>query len=289
MFRALKAQFLVLAHHTPFWISAISLFSYSVFAFYVELFTYKGVELSTIPGANALFLLLHNSRFYPFYATLASLLLVLPFSTSYVTENKRGAIWPVINRLGRKNYFLSKTIVCYIATFSVFFGSLLINLFLCNIAFPHNCNVLFGEYNMPNYFRTLLGTNLLYRSVMPEHPFLKLYIYSPLLYNVFYALLFASLMAFLSTIVISFSYLYSKKLYVLFFPIFIFLYISQALQFAALNNALQNGGDEFLNFNVFDYVTPMATTGQSIYFILCFIAITLMFIVISHIIVVRRE
>ena len=96
-------------------------------------------------------------------------------------------------------------------------------------------------------------------------------------------------MAFLSTIVISFSYLYSKKLYVLFFPIFIFLYISQALQFAALNNALQNGGDEFLNFNVFDYVTPMATTGQSIYFILCFIAITLMFIVISHIIVVRRE
>ena len=289
MLKALKTQFAVLIHHTPFWLSVILLFSYSVIAFYVELITYSGVDVSVVPDANALFLLLHNSRFYPLYVNFASFLLVLPFSTSYVIENKHGAIWPIINRLGRKNYFLSKTLVCYVAVFSVFFSSLLINLLLCNIAFPHNFNVLFGEYNMPNYFRTLLGTNLLYRSVMPEHPFLKLYLYSPLLYNIFYSLLFASLMALLSTIVISFSYLYSKKLYVLFFPIFIFLYVSQALQYAALNNALRSSANEFLNFNIFDYATPMATTGQSIYFALFFIAISLTFIVISHIAVIRKE
>lgn len=77
-----------------------------------------------------------SGKFYYFWITILPLLCVLPYGVTYLQDKKRGLINQLIYRMGKRNYYFSKFIACFLSGGTVAVIPLIINLLLCMCFLP---------------------------------------------------------------------------------------------------------------------------------------------------------
>ena len=244
-----------------FKVAAVIALFYSCFAFAFTLTEFSGIDISKIKDANQLVCFSQSNRLWFFFSLLYPFLLVLPFSTSYIDDYKNQLLPVYISRTSRTIYYVSKLVASFFGTFLIIAVPFFINLILCNVFLPHNQNTWLGEYQMGNYFRQLLGTNILYQTSYTKMPFLKIFLYSPFLYNFIYLLIFAAFSGLLASFTLSLSFLYKKSKLFLFIPVFATLQLFRVYDSDLFSRSIE-GGQTYVNFDILDYVVPTLLKGQ---------------------------
>ena len=244
-----------------FKVAAVIALFYSCFAFAFTLTEFSGIDISKIKDANQLVCFSQSNRLWFFFSLLYPFLLVLPFSTSYIDDYKNQLLPVYISRTSRTIYYVSKLVASFFGTFLIIAVPFFINLILCTVFLPHNQNTWLGEYQMGNYFRQLLGTNILYQTSYTKMPFLKIFLYSPFLYNFIYLLIFAAFSGLLASFTLSLSFLYKKSKLFLFIPVFATLQLFRVYDSDLFSRSIE-GGQTYVNFDILDYVVPTLLKGQ---------------------------
>lgn len=157
----------------------------------------------------------------------------------------------------------------------------LLNLILSNLIFPHNHNVMFGEYAMDNYYGMLTGSSQLYTSLRPGFMHLDLYLASPFLYNVLYLCILTAFAGLMSAVLMGLSFFLKKRKIILFFPFFIFWYLSRNITEFIFSSAVEDTSVIFRNFGFTDYLAPVTFGGQIPYYLLILAVLFLAFIGIA--------
>ena len=239
---------------------------------------YKGTDLSLIKDANqCVALSMHNRLFY-FFTFAYPFIVVLPCALSYVDDYKNRIIPIYLSRISRRTYYTSKLFACFCGTIFIMAIPFIFNLLLCNMFFPHNYNTFLGEYQLPNFYRNLLGLNRVYESAYQQMPFLRLFQLSPLLYNLLYILIFSAFSGLLSSFIMSLSFVLSKSKMLLFVPLFAVLQVLQVYSTYSFSHALSTG-DRYINTNILHYIVPGAMFGLTPGFIIVITALMLLVMV----------
>lgn len=264
---SMKTQISIMLKRKEYKVAFLLVLAYACLNFVYVLTEFRGMDLSVIKDANQSVCYSDLNRLWFFFSYLYPFLVVLPFSTSYI-DDERNQILPIyLSRSSRKDYYLSKLLACFIGTATVIGIPFLFNLLICNIFLPHNHNVWIGEYQLNNFYRSLLGINIAYETSYPEISFWKLFLYCPFLYNLWYLVLLSLFSGLLGTFVLSLSFWLKKNKIILFLPIYVIMQVSQIYDGRRLSDAIQNGS-RYTNFSIMEYIVPSITVGKSPFFIL---------------------
>jgi ABC-type transport system involved in multi-copper enzyme maturation permease subunit len=268
--------------------SILAVLVYSCFSFVYVLMEFWGMDISVIKDANQSVGYSQLHRLWFFFSMVYPFLIVLPFSTSYLDDYQNRLLPVYLSRSSRQAYYLSKLLASFLGTSMVIAIPFLLNLLLCNLFLPHNHNTWFGEYQMGNFYRQLLGTNLLYTTSDTELPFLKLYLYSPFLYNLLYLFFFSLFSGLLGALVLGFSFWWKKHKIALFVPVFLVMQLLQVYDAWSLSDAIENGS-RYRNFNILDYVVPSVSKGRAPSFLLVVLVVMAAVLVCSVIYALKED
>ena len=288
LWTSLKIQMNIMFRKKEYKAAIIIGITYSCLSFIYILTQFWGMDLSLIKDANQSVCYSQDNRLWYFFSVIYPFLVVLPYATSYVDDYRNQLLPIYISRSSRKNYFFSKLMAAFIGTGAVIAIPCLLNLFLCNLFLPHNHNTWLGEYQMGNYYRRLLGTNILYNTPYSKLPFLKLWTESPFLYNLLYLLFFSLFSGLLGALVLSFSFWWKRSKLVLFLPIFLLTQISQNYDTWKLSDAIANEST-YVNTNILDYVVPTISKGRTPLFMAAFVLICIILIGVSVLYAIRED
>lgn len=269
-----------MVHKREFKCAAFATLTYSCLAFVFVLIEFQGIDISQVKDANQSICFSQLNRLWFFFSLLYPFLVVLPFSTSYIDDCSYQILPMCFSRTSKANYFLSKLVACFIGTAFVIFAPFLLNLILCNVFLPHNHNTWFGENAMRNYYRQLLGTNILYNTPYCEMPLLKIYLRSPLFYNIIYLVLFSVFSCLLGALVLSISFSLRMKKITLIAPLFVVLQLLSVYDAYRFSTSLETDFP-YINFNILNYVVPSVSKGHSYTFFGIVLAIMVWLICIS--------
>ena len=124
--------------------------------------------------------------------------------------------------------------------------------------------VCFSQSNRLWFFFSLLYPFLLvlpFSTSYTKMPFLKIFLYSPFLYNFIYLLIFAAFSGLLASFTLSLSFLYKKSKLFLFIPVFATLQLFRVYDSDLFSRSIE-GGQTYVNFDILDYVVPTLLKGQ---------------------------
>ncbi|WP_167958161.1 hypothetical protein [Anaerosporobacter faecicola] len=288
MIHSINVQWKIMTHKMEFIFAFLVAVTYACISLLYNFNYYKDTDISKIPAADTLFCMSSYSKTWSYFEVIFPFLVILPFAISFINENRNGITPMLVYRSTHKQYFLSKAVVCFLGGFLIIMLPFLLNLVLCHIFFSNNHNVIFGEYGMPNYFRTLLGTNQGYRTTFHAKPFLDVYLVSTTLYNLLYILLLSLFSGLVGVFVLSWSYFIKKHVILLFLPFFILIRITNAMTVSSFNIASQNHEKLFLNYSIMDYFSPFSFSGQNWYYMLLLCLMMILFCLIAHVYILRR-
>ncbi|GHU43440.1 hypothetical protein FACS1894111_09040 [Clostridia bacterium] len=282
MFRqALKMQFSLMIQKKSFQaVFGIVLF-YVIATYLFYCFRYWGGEPSNFLSADAVFAG-NNTTVFAFYLDLLfPFLIVLPFAFSFLTD-KSVHILPVLqSKMSNKMYYLSKAIVCFMGGFLLFVIPFLISIFLNHITFPIQGTTVWGDLYSWNFANDITGNNVMISVVGKGLPFLGLYLYSPLLYNVLYVFFFAFFSGILSVFAFATSFFIKKYKIFVFVPIYLIIFGLNILTFMLDTD----GATKFYNFFAFQYITVNTEYGKTPVFI---VTLTLAFVIASVFIILHK-
>ncbi len=230
-----------------------------------------------MPDSNQMFAFWEWMPAASFVTILFPILAILPYATSYAEEHWNEALVLLFSRCSRKRIYMSKLLTCFIATAQLLFEPFAVNLIFCNIFFPHNYNMYFAEYQMPNYYGCLLGTNTFVGTSHPELAFYKLFISSPFAYNLLYLLLFSAAGGFMACIVLSLSFVLRTRKILLYIPVFGFTVFMRALETG--NSNFSESTVNYTNLDLMNYVTLKTTFGRDYRILIPFLFIGLLMII----------
>lgn len=253
----LKAMFLRKEYICAAFLTAV----FACLSFCLCLSDCRGTDIAVIKDANQMVCFSQVNRLWLFFYYIYPFLAVMPSATSYIDDFENGLLPVYLSRTSRKNYYVSKVASCFIGTALVIFIPFFINLLFCNLFFPHNYNTWYGEYQMDNYYRQLLGTNLLYRTDYTETPLLRLLLFCPFLYNFLFLVFFSAFTGLLGALIMSLSFMFGRKRILLFIPLFLLFRTTDTLDTYVFNTAL-SGNAVYRNYKIIDYITPTLFHGQ---------------------------
>ncbi len=260
MLSSIKTQIKVMRKGKEYKIAFIVTFSYSCLAFLYALVQNAGHDLSLMKDANQMVCFSGANIWWSTFCILWPFLIVLPFSTSYIDDYKNQLLPVYFSRVSKKDYYVSKLTAAFVGTAFIIAVSFLTNLILCNCFFPHNGNTWIGEYQMPNFYRGLLVTNIDYRTLYPSIPFLRVYLFSPFVYNLMYVLLFSLFSGLAGSFIMSLSFYFKKNKIILFAPFFILTQLLRVIDAQAFSKAVETQG-LYSNVNIFAYFSPLFSKG----------------------------
>lgn len=276
-----RFQFRRMVQSLGFKIAFSFMIGFCMFSLAKELFEYRYTDVSAVPDANVLYCGFGITNCWTYFTVFFPFLMVLPFATSFISDTQSHAISLIWTRSSVSRYLLSKLSVSFLGGVITVGIPFLLNLLLCNIVLPHNHNVLFGEYALQNYYGMLTGSNQLYTSVSPGIFFLELYLKSPFLYNLFFLCILSLAAGLMSAVLMALSFIIKKRKIVLFFPFFIFWYLSKNITELIYSNAIENSEVLFRNFTYTDYLAPMTFGGLMPNYLFILTGIFLLFIILA--------
>lgn len=110
---------------------------------------------------------------------------------------------------------------------------------------------------------------------------LDLYLASPFLYNVLYLCILTAFAGLMSAVLMGLSFFLKKRKIILFFPFFIFWYLSRNITEFIFSSAVEDTSVIFRNFGFTDYLAPVTFGGQIPYYLLILAVLFLAFIGIA--------
>lgn len=286
--RSTKTQFRIMFRRKEFKCAVFVTLAYSCIAFSFVLMESRGIDLSQIKDANQSICFSQLNRLWFFFSLLYPFLVVLPFSTSFVDDYKNHILPMYFSRVSKVDYYLSKLFACFLGTTLVIFIPFLLNLILCNAFLPHNHNTWFGEYAMGNYYRRLLGTNILYNTAHCEMPFLKVYLKSPFIYNMLYLVLFSLFSGLLGSLVLSLSFFYKMKKITMYLPLFVMIQFMGVYDAYRFSSSLETGLP-YTNYNILNYIVPTVSKGHNYAYWGIVILIIVWLIIISTLYAIKND
>lgn len=288
MFTSVRSQFWTMVRQKEFLFAFFVSTLYACIAFILALYSASQQDLSMIFDASQFICYGTSFGAWGYFKAILPFLVVLPFATSYIDDYNNHLLPAYVSRVSRGVYFSSKAIACFLGTAIVIFIPFLLNFLLCNIFLPHNTNFTFGEYQRTNYFRTLLGTNLIYETAYPTIPFLDIYLVSPQLYNFLYLFLLSGFAGLLGSFILSISFIWPRSKVLLFVPVFLIQRGLLEYDAGELSRAIKHGSI-YINWDLIDYVIPSISKGKSPYLIGAVIVILMLFIIVANCYATRRD
>ncbi len=261
MIRSLHVQLKAMFIRKEYVCAAFFTAAFACISFCLCLSDCRGTDLALIKDANQMVCFSQVNRLWLFFYYIYPFLAVLPAAASYIDDFENGLLPAYLSRTSRKDYYVSKVAACFIGTALVMFVPFLINLLFCNLFFPHNANTWYGEYQMGNYYRQLLGMNLLYRTDHTVTPLLRLLLFCPFLYNLVFLLFFSAFTGLLGALIMSVSFMFRIKRILLFIPLFLLFRAADTFDVCIFNAAL-SGNAVYKNYKIMDYITPNLFHGQ---------------------------
>lgn len=262
---SIKAQFRLMISGSSFKASFMLLFALSLISYILNIIKYQNTDISQMMSATALFMLNDTAPLVGYLEVMVPIIAVFPFVFSSLDDQELNIYPYIFTRQNRKSYLYSKYIVSIIGGFLILFLPLLINWLLCMVTFPINKNTFWGGYNEPYYQATLVGDNW---DILSRHsglPFLKLYLFSPVLYSFFFIFIASLLSSAFSAISFAFSLVLRKHKIILLLPGFLIFTALRLLN--AYIYSLNGRGIPYLNVNLFQYIQISGyTIGKSFLF-----------------------
>lgn len=279
----IKVQLLLMVNKKSFKLAFLMSYVFCMLSYITNLVVLSKVDISMMYSGNTLFVGNSYDRYWNIFCAIYPFLLVFPFSFSYIEDLSVNNMPYFKGRMKNKYYFLGKMITCFIGGFIIIFIPFLLNLLLCNITFPNNNNTFYGYYNTPNYYRTLVGSNVMINTQQKGLIFLKLYLFSPFIYNLFYINILSIFTGLLSVVVLSFSFYLKKYKIILFIPVYLFFYLSKVV------DNLSYHSKEYTNFNWMSYVCVDDFYGKNWNLFILSMGVMIMFSVISYIYICKKD
>ena len=153
-------------------------------------------------------------------------LALLPNSFSYLNDKQLRMDNIYISRAGKMQYYFSKVVVCFIATFLVFFVPCLMNLIQAYITFPTNGTLLSGldiSTTAHDWYILKSSDVNLDRNEGNVAPLLSLLLNHPFVYDLIYTIVFSAYAGLIGVLGLSLSYRFNPKWkLLLFLPYLIF-------------------------------------------------------------------
>ncbi len=289
MLNTMKFQLSIMMAKKEFKISFLVIFLYCIISFVYAAISQWGLDGAYVLSANALFCGNAYSKTWYYFIYLFSFSIVLPFSSSHINDIECGITPFILTKSTRKEYYLTKIFVCFIGGFIIIFIPFLLNLALCHLTFPNNMNYQFGEYGMPNFFRTILGTNLSYNTEQKIIPFIKLFLNSPTIYNIVYICILSIVSGIFSVFLLCITYL--KKLHraILFVPIYVIVLFSSVISEYGFSRAINDYKQIFVNYDIMDYLVAFGFSGKSVIYISVFFSIIALFCIFSYLKIINSD
>ena len=289
MKKSIKYEMFTMLNMRGFCFSFLIMLVFSIYSFAVVAFRLMGVDRSSVFSADACFMGCYYSPTWYFFLYIFSFVIVLPHATSYIADIETGVYSLAVLRSGKKNYFLSKMIATFVGNFIMIAIPFLINLILCHMTFSSTSNYPFGEYGLPNYYRTVLGSNYIFSTDQTEIPFMHIFLTSPTLYNLLYIFIVSVVSGYLGVFVLSLSFLFNRNRAYLFAPIYIFMLASSVVTEYRYSRAVSNPSIQFVNYNLMDYIAVFGYPGKSLLYISVVITVCTSFVVVATIHAIKAD
>lgn len=113
-----------------------------------------------------------SSKFYYMWMVINPILCVLPYGVTYLNDKKHGMINQLVHRMGKRNYYVSKLLTCFISGGVVATVPLVLNLLVCMCFLP---------WGVP------LNATCVY-PVGPNNVFFEIFYSNPALYTLIFLL-----------------------------------------------------------------------------------------------------
>lgn len=286
MIKSIKSQFLIMINGLSFKFAFSVSLLYNLVSYVLTVLVNRNVDLSMMYSADSVYAGNSLAQVFDIFSKLFPFLVIFPFSFSYIDDRNLKIHSYLLSRTTKRDYYLSKMINCFIGTFIIIFIPFLINLLLCHLTFPQNHNTFFGEYNWRNYFRSLVGSNVDVdiNTKYTGLSFLKLYLYSPFLYNIFYNFLLSSFAGLMGIFSLSCSFIIKKYKILLFIPTYLIFYLG-----SIMDTVICNSGKSYFCTALMQYVSVGNTIGLSLIFILVFIVALMIFSLLSYFYICNKK
>lgn len=239
----IKSQFKILFKRNSFIMTLLCSYIFSIVTFVFYCFKEYGKDIILVPAAKYLAIGndvtsdIFGSIFYNIITAMA----IIPFADTYFEERQNGMSQYCIMRTGNKSYYFSKMFTVFFSGFFVVFSTVLLNHLLNFIAFPCDSTIVYNSQAYQDIF--IYDKDLQYNLL-----FSNLFVNSPYLYNLLFAL-FASLAAgFMAVFVFQISFFYKKNRVVLICSAFI--------GYVFLDILMSSFGNMSMEFCLGNYIFP---------------------------------
>ena len=275
MLKAIIYEIKTMINRKAFCISFIAVLLFSFASFVIAVLTNWGAEWSKVLSADDQFVGNASYGLWEFFRYVFAFIIVLPHAMSYLGDIESGAYSLAVVRAGKLRYFLSKLAATFAGNFLIIALPFLINLLLCHLAFSGKPNFTFGEYGLPNYFSTLMGTNFILPLERGQIPFLHVFLLSPTLYSLLYTAIISCVSGLLGVFVLCLSFFVRKRAF-LFIPVYLLFLFSSVVTEYNYSASLSDPGRVFVNYDLMDYLGTHGYPGQiSRYPVILFLALVI--------------
>lgn len=274
MRHSIKYETIVMVHKKEFKFSFCGMMGFSVLSFIYTAAMQWGADQSKLPSADILFMGSSYSYTWAYYIYFFAFVIVLPYSFSYISDIETGVFHVVLVRSSKAKYYLSKIFACFLGNVLIIAIPLIVNLILCHMTFSSKPNFLFGEYGMPNYFKTVLGTNFIINMEHSSFPLVRVFLYNSTLYNLLYIGWQSFISGMLGVFLTCMSFVIKNRA-ALFVPVYVLSLFSSVASEASYSNAIHDANEVFVNYNFMDYLAVFGYPGQSLIYLLAVLSFLL--------------
>lgn len=241
---------------------------------------YKGYAVAQLPSAYTLYVGNAMGLTWEYLQLIFPFLVIFPYSMSFYEEMKEGAILYIQTRSGRKKYYISQLVTCFIGGFIIIFIPFIINILLNAVIFPESANDYISTYDMytDNWSGSITGSSTVFPVLSKGYMMKSLYINYPQLHNAMFALLSGIVAGIMSMLAYAFSIFIKKSRLFIFLLMYVFFQI-----FAMLDSVLFDNWDEtkiYVCTNIVTYISNgLLQTGRVYWLFFAVLLLVLLFVI----------
>lgn len=284
--KSIKYNLNIMMRKKTFRFSFGLVFALCVFLPFLYAFRYKGYCVAQLPAANTLYVGNAMGVAWKYIQLLFPFLVIFPYGMSFYEEARDGTILYIQIRNGRKQYYISQLIVCFIGGFLIIAIPFIINILLNTIIFPADANDYVSTYNKytDNWIGSITGSSVIFPVWSKGYLLKGMFVNHPQLYNVLFALLSGGVAGIMSMLAYAFSLFVKKGRLFIFFLVYLFFQI-----FSMIDSVMFNRWDEtntYVCTNITMYISNGLLQVGRVYWIFY---IFLLFVVLFVIKIVKRR
>lgn len=238
-----------------FWVSFFLMLGVCIaFPFYYAA-KYRGTSEYLLPSAETLYVGNNIGFIWNYISLIFPFLVIFPYSMSYFEESRQGVLYYVQTRSGRKNYYWSQLLTCFIGGMIIILIPFLLNILLNGIIFPDNGNDYISTWDRytENWDSDIMGSNITRKVLHKGFLLPGIFISHPQIYNALFALLAGVTSGIMSMLAYSFSLIIRKNRLFIFLPMYIFFEI-----FSLINSVWSSEGAKsslYINARITNYIS----------------------------------